>query len=333
MFPQAKHCPRDCCPADRRFRGLHFGIQDTMSSGCKLCFFELGISMFLGWALSLDSGNQMLLLKRLWAGVCLARPLNCGMSALAVFLGASTVTRNVPGSVLICGMVCAALITAGGNSLNDFFDAESDRLNHPRRAIPSGRISRKAALYIAFVEIAIGTASGLWINIWCGLIATLAIALLAVYEVAGAKNAGLPGNITISLLTGLLFLLGGALASDPIRPAGLAVPAFVASLGREIIKDMEDMHGDTSRRTWPKRVGWYRARIGAALLLGSAVALSPIPYLLGILSFWYLPVVLLADLAFLAAILFLFYSIGKVSGTAKLAMATVLVAMVAGIWK
>lgn len=267
---------------------------------------------------------------RILAGLSLARPLNCAMSALAVLLGAWSVTRQVPATTLLGGMACAALITAGGNTLNDFFDAEHDRLNHPRRAIPSGRISRSTALAIAWSELGMGAAAGFVVGALSGLIAVVAILLLMGYEAAGLKSAGLPGNLTISLLTALLFLLGGTIAGDPVRPASLALLAFVASLGREIIKDIEDIRGDTSRRTWPMRVGVRRAKIAAALMLGSAVLLSPLPYLLGVLSVWYLRIVAAADCAFLVTIFLLIRPARVVSRTAKLAMVSVLAAMLAG---
>jgi geranylgeranylglycerol-phosphate geranylgeranyltransferase len=271
-------------------------------------------------------------LTRIIAGISLARPLNCAMSAFAVLLGAWTVTRRISITIL-CGMICAALITAGGNTLNDYFDAESDRMNHPQRAIPLGKISREAALWLSWIEIAAGTIAGLSIGILFGSMAILAVLALIAYEMLGMKNAGLPGNVAISYLTAQLFLMGGALAGTLARPCSLAVLAFIASLGREIIKDIEDTRGDISRRTWPMRVGLRRAKITAAILLGIAVALSPMPYRLGILSSWYLPIIVVADLGFLATIFFLFHPIWNASRTAKLAMVSVLAAILAGLLK
>jgi geranylgeranylglycerol-phosphate geranylgeranyltransferase len=267
------------------------------------------------------------------AGIRMARPLNCAMSAFAVLLGAWTVTPQVSISVLLCGMIWAALTTAGGNTLNDYFDADGDRLNHPRRVIPSGKISLKTAHCISWIELAVGAIAGFSIGILPGSIALLSIFLLIGYEIAGLKNAGLPGNFIIALLTALLFLFGGTMAANPMRPVSLAILAFIASLGREIIKDIEDMPGDVSRSTWPMRVGTHRAGTAAASLLCLTVVLSPAPYLLGIVTVWYLPIIAAADLTFLATIFFLFHPIWNASRTAKLAMIAVLAAIFIGIWK
>src|SRR5512139_1150182 len=69
------------------------------------------------------------------AVLTLLRPHNMLASALAVVAGA-----------VIAGDPRAALVTGAGNILNDCFDLDVDRINKPRRPLPSGRISRGAAL-------------------------------------------------------------------------------------------------------------------------------------------------------------------------------------------
>ena len=270
---------------------------------------------------------------RFAAPLRLARPLNCAMSVFAVLLGAWTVTRQIPAAVLFSCLAWAALMTAGGNTLNDYADAGIDRLNHPARPIPSGQISRRTAGFLAWAELALGLVAGSVISLGCALIAFLMVALLIAYETAGLKKGGLPGNITISLLTAMLFIMGGAAADDPVRPASLAVLAFIATLGREIIKDIEDMGGDVSRRTWPMRVGPPKAKITAALLLGLAVILSPLPYFFGTLDIGYLAIITVANVAFVWTMVMLFRSPRRASRAAKLAMLAVLGAILIGLPK
>jgi geranylgeranylglycerol-phosphate geranylgeranyltransferase len=263
--------------------------------------------------------------------VRLARPWNCAMSSFAMFLGAWMVARQIPLMNLLGCLACAALTTAGGNTLNDYHDCEIDRLNHPHRPIPAGRIAPRLAAYLAWAELVVGFAAGAWISVGCALIAFLAIVLLIGYEVLGLKNAGLPGNIAIGLLTALLFIMGGTVAGNMTRPVSLGGLAFLASLAREIIKDVDDMAGDMNRRTWPMRVGAITARIVSAMLLGLAVMLSPLPYLQGALSVWYLYVVAGANVVFLAAIFFIFRLPQYAARAAKLAMAGVLAAVLIGL--
>ena len=268
------------------------------------------------------------------AGIQLMRPFNCVMSAAGVGLGAwAAVGRAALPSPLklACAMACGALITAGGNTINDCFDAQIDRINHPQRPIPSGRVTKSAACVLAALELVAGVALGGMANITCGMLALLAVALLAAYEAAGLKNAGLPGNIVISLLTGLLFVTGGAAAGDFYRPGSLVLLAFLASMGREIVKDIEDIAGDAPRRTWPMRVGIGPARRGAAAFFVAAVLLSPLPWWLGTSSAWYLVAVALADLLFVRAIFVLFGQAGGAARAAKQAMFAVLAAFLAGV--
>jgi len=265
------------------------------------------------------------------AAVQLMRPFNGLMSAMAVWLGVLAVASEIPLLKLIYALACGALITSGGNTINDCFDAEIDRVNHPRRPIPSGRISPSTAWVWAVAELAVGLILGFGVNVTCGVIAAMAVALLLAYEAAGLKNAGLPGNVTISLLTALLFITGGAAAGDVYPPMSLALLAFLASLGREIIKDIEDVAGDTTRETWPMRVGIPRARQGATVFLVVAVLLSPLPWWLGTLSMGYLIAVSIADLMFVRTITVLFKETKGAARAAKQAMFIVLAAFLIGV--
>jgi geranylgeranylglycerol-phosphate geranylgeranyltransferase len=145
------------------------------------------------------------------------------------------------------------------------------------------------------------------------------------------KAEGLAGNLAISWLTGALFLFGGA-AVDSLELAWiLGALAFLATLGREIVKDIQDIEGDKgSRRTLPMRIGVKNAGIAGSAAFAAAVALSPLPYLLDLLSLWYVPVVLAADAIFIYCALIHFRDAGKGQKVAKLAMLIALIAFLAG---
>jgi geranylgeranylglycerol-phosphate geranylgeranyltransferase len=134
---------------------------------------------------------------------------------------------------------------AGGNSLNDYTDREVDKLAHPDRPLPSGRVTPKQVLYISGACFAISFLTSLLLNLESTIIVVLAIVLMLSYEVKLKKDA-LTGNLEIALLTGMLFLLGGAVVGMMDRTYVIALLAFLAILGREIVKDIEDMEGDPS---------------------------------------------------------------------------------------
>jgi len=278
----------------------------------------------------------------------LLRPLNSVMGGVAVGVGA-LVAAGLPllrsGALLDVGlaMLVAALYTGAGNALNDYCDRFTDRVNHPKRPIPSGRIRPEPARKFSVAVFAAGMLLALPIGFprfnWLTLgIAVLNSFLLAAYELR-LKRRGFSGNLTVSWLTASLFLFGGAAAvpspGPTLFPAPvlvLALLAFLASVGREIIKGIEDVEGDRDRRTLPRIVGPAPAGRIAGLWTGLAVALSPLPVFP--LSMFrpelYLPVVLLADAMFIYSVWVVFRNPGRASRAAKLAMLLALAAFLLG---
>lgn len=125
-------------------------------------------------------------MNRLAGWLRLVRPLNVVLAGFAVGVGAS-----VPGGgisfvpALGWAALAAALITAGGNALNDVVDAGVDRVNKPERPVASGRISPGAATLAAAVLLAAGVAAALPLPGICLQIAGLAAVLAALYDVWG----------------------------------------------------------------------------------------------------------------------------------------------------
>ncbi|MFQ6060366.1 MAG: UbiA family prenyltransferase, partial [Thermoplasmata archaeon] len=194
----------------------------------------------------------------------LLRPLNCILAATGVFV-ASVVTIGLgvlQGSYLLPILIAslsAALVTGAGNVLNDYLDRQTDKLNHPDRPIPSGRISPKAALYYSILLFLVPLPLSLIVRIECFLIVVFNIIVLISYE-RYFKRRGLIGNLEVSWLTGSIFIFGGFAAyqgniSLLLRTVYLALLAFFASLGREIAKDIQDVPGDIDRQTLPRRMG------------------------------------------------------------------------------
>ena len=219
------------------------------------------------------------------AVISLLRPLNCFMVAAAVFIGA-LVASGLPGiqvhlmDVLTASLV-AFLFTGAGNALNDYFDRDIDKINHPRRPIPSGRISPDSALLIAFVFFLVSLVLATFINIIVTFIVVANFAVMISYEVL-SKAKGLAGNMTIAWLTGTTFLFGGAAVGAIEDTIVLAALAFFATLGRETAKDIEDIEGDVSRDTVPMQAGVGNAQIMAGTAIFASILLSPLPQLLGL---------------------------------------------------
>jgi geranylgeranylglycerol-phosphate geranylgeranyltransferase len=136
------------------------------------------------------------------------------------------------------------------------------------------------------------------VNQHCLAIAVLNSALLFLYA-RSLKATPLIGNICIAYLTGSAFLFGGAVAGLAGLQANL-VPfllSFLATMSREIMKDMEDMEGDRlgGARTLPILAGEKSsATLAAAFALAAVVLSYFVPF-----GKAYLLIVAVADLFFL----------------------------------
>jgi len=184
-------------------------------------------------------------------------------------------------SIVIASFVVVWFI-AGGNALNDYIDRDIDIVSHPERPIPSGEMTAKKALYagaFAFV-LAIAASFFLW-DIVSIVIVLIACSLMLSYELF-LKQRGFVGNVTIAVLTGMLFLLGGAVIGNIESVIAVSCMAILVSVGREIAKDIEDMEGDEGRNTLPMRVGAKKAAVVASMMLLSGTILSVWPLITGV---------------------------------------------------
>jgi 4-hydroxybenzoate polyprenyltransferase len=102
----------------------------------------------------------------------------------------------------------------------------------------------------------------------------LALFLMVAYEFDGMpskvcwKRRGFLGNLAVSGLIAVVIVFGAASVghgTDPL-PWLVAVCALMIGTAREIVKDVEDLAGDTDRETLPKKIGPNPARTLAWIL-------------------------------------------------------------------
>jgi geranylgeranylglycerol-phosphate geranylgeranyltransferase len=257
---------------------------------------------------------------------------NCIMGVVGLILGALIATGPAlldSWQMLIVGSAVVFAFVAGGNSLNDYFDREVDKVAHPERPIPSGRMRSGTALRISISAFVISILLSIFLNSVSMLIVVSAVLVMLLYE-TNTKKAGLTGNLSIAWLTGALFLLGGAVVGHIDQVVIIAAMAFLATLGREIVKDIQDMMGDFDRLTLPKRIGKRKAGAIGSVAFLSAVVLSPIPYLAGFLGWPYLAVVFIADAIFIYSAIVHFRSPKQGQYWAKIGMLVALIAFLVG---
>ncbi|MEM0130359.1 MAG: UbiA family prenyltransferase [Thermoplasmatales archaeon] len=263
----------------------------------------------------------------------LMRPVNAVMASLGTLVGGIIARENISALYvpeLYMAMIVVFLVLMAGNVLNDYFDADIDKINHPRRPIPSGEVSRHSALILSASLFTFSFIISVFtFNILQILIALLAIFLLVTYEWK-TKATGLLGNVVISALVGLIFIYGSLSIGVSVLVLILSLMAFLANLAREIVKDVEDMGGDVNRQTLPKRIGKGLSLMTAVILIIIAVSLSPIPYIFYRWSTLYVLFVGVSDLIFLASAFLSFQNQTAGQNLIKVAMIIGLVAFLVG---
>lgn len=186
-------------------------------------------------------------------------------------------------------LVLASVFIAGaGYIINDYFDVNIDQINKPDKVIISRKISQRMAIFWHGLL----SLSGILLSAWVSyalrnpLIVTgniVCVALLWVYSTT-YKRKLIIGNVLISLMTAwvLLVLLVAELpgwwtgqlneaieknTAARLSRIGLlyAAFAFILSLIREVIKDLEDLEGDRREhcKTMPIVLGINASKVFA----------------------------------------------------------------------
>ena len=158
-----------------------------------------------------------------------------------------------------------------------------------------------------------------------------ACALMVAYEVM-LKQRGFVGNVAIAVLTGMLFLLGGAVAGDAADNLIVAAMALLVSVGREIAKDIEDMDSDEGRLTLPMRIGVGKASVLSCAFFVAGPVLSVVPMVQHTYGPLYYAVAV-ADVIFLYCAVKVFSDPHRAQRSAKTAMLVALAAFILGVFR
>ncbi|KAA0002384.1 MAG: hypothetical protein FE048_03910 [Thermoplasmata archaeon] len=264
----------------------------------------------------------------------LIRPELCIMGLIGVFVGGIINGFEYASFNLFLAMIVVVLMTAGSMAFNDYFDWEIDKMIHPERPIPSGRLLPKESLWFAISSFFVALIFSFFINVVCFGIVVLSIGFLVLYE-KFLKNQGLVGNIVVAFLSSMAFTFGGASVGQLHDALILSVMAFLLMLGREILMDVRDIKGDSLRRiTLPMKIGKKYAIYLGCIFLAMTIALTPLPALWDILSVWYLIIIIPVDFLIAYAIILSIKDMqntGRTTDIVRLGMALGLIGFVVGI--
>ncbi len=143
-------------------------------------------------------------------------------------------------------VAATVMIAAAGYIINDYYDIKIDLINKPDRVVIGKTITRRYAIFFHTVISVTGVGIGLLINWKVGAVNFVSVFLLWLYS-NNLKRLPLIGNLVVAVLTGLsLFLLSFLYEQYLTLVMTYSLFAFFMTLIREIVKDMEDMKGDTT---------------------------------------------------------------------------------------
>ncbi len=207
----------------------------------------------------------------------------------------------------------SVLIAAAGYIINDYFDLNIDQVNKPDAIVVQRFISRRWAIFWHFLLSSIGIVLAFFIS-WelrnpiIGFANFICVILLWLYSTTFKKQL-LVGNILISLLTAWVVLviyfaeMRISLFDDPDYIASFKNVfkyailysgfAFIISLIREVVKDIEDREGDARYgcKTMPIVWGLPASKLFIGIWTSVLMACLLIIQVIGLFKGWWLGVI------------------------------------------
>ncbi len=173
-------------------------------------------------------------------------------------------------------VLSALLVAAAGYIINDYYDMKIDAINRPDRLVVGRVVRRRTAMLAHLVLSGAGVVLAAFLSPLLGAVTLGAAALLWGYS-ARFKRVALVGNVSIATLTAALVLLPELqlqTGNAAVWPYALA--AFLLTVVREIVKDVEDMRGDAQHgcRTLPLVWGVARTKWVAGFFLACLALLA-----------------------------------------------------------
>lgn len=212
---------------------------------------------------------------------------------------------------LILLIIASVFIAAGGYIINDYFDRNIDQINKPNKNVVDTILHRRWAIVWHLLLSVTGillTAFAAGRHYWYLAVANLFCVVLLWFYSTAFKRQLLIGNVIISVLTAWTILIlffafshpGNAFNSTDMQSVKFFRAAFlysgfafIISLVREAVKDMQDLEGDARYgcRTLPIVAGIKSTKLYTAIWLAVLIAILAILQVY-VLQFGWWPAVL-----------------------------------------
>lgn len=202
--------------------------------------------------------------------IAIIRPINLGIIALTILLVCFKYADGQNAFYwldVIKLMLPAILTAAGGYVINDLYDIEADKINKPSKVfIPDVWTERNSKLlYVALIAASLGLS--FWLSKDYLVVNACIIGLLYLYAIY-LKGVPILGNLLVAMcsaavVAACVFVIKPSTQVGWLNFFGYIVFAFIISVIREIVKDIQDMEGDAKAgyKTYPIVAGVKGAKI------------------------------------------------------------------------
>lgn len=173
-------------------------------------------------------------------------------------------------TILLC-------MTSAACAINDYWDLDKDRIDHPDRPLPSGRLSPEQAKWAAALLFGCALIAAMPFGLAPFLLVLVCTVLLWGYSHL-LTYSGIFGNGIVATIVAALILLGSLVANRPfsmLYPIGFL---FIFAFSKEIVWDVHDSIGDRAHHivTIPNLWGDQIAFTIVWILLGGLLISVPL---------------------------------------------------------
>jgi 4-hydroxybenzoate polyprenyltransferase len=178
--------------------------------------------------------------------------------------------------------IAVVFTAAAGYVINDYYDIKIDYVNKPKRVVVGRIIARRTAIILHTALNVLAVVLAMFVS-WKVCVSVFLSSGLLWYYANSLKRKPLIGNLVVAFLAGFSVYIMGLLREDESKLILLfTLFAFMISLIRELIKDLEDMKGDAAHgcKTLPILIGEPKTK---------AFILFLVAVLLVLVGLWFYP--------------------------------------------
>jgi len=182
----------------------------------------------------------------------LLRPVNLGIIILTMtlfmFHASQWSVQNLRWPDALFVLLAVLFTAAAGYVINDILDIEEDIINKPEKRIIAKHVSIRSGFIFYLILLLGSLVFGFLTGLSMGLVCVLISVLLYFYS-SDLKGTTLWGNLLVSLMNGVVVFFSAQGVDEKFNGyfAEYAFLAFLITMVREVVKDIEDMEGDKTR--------------------------------------------------------------------------------------